>query len=111
MKPWNLLGLMVNAVQATIHAHCRILVHVSLLCSHPHAMARSPSETMYCEPMNNTSLIIVMVCLLSRTFTILTVMRGSVLLAFSNSTGRAALTCFNHSGATHWNVGSACGPL
>jgi hypothetical protein len=37
----------------------------SLLCNHPHARAKSPSETMYCEPLNNTAFIIVMVFLLS----------------------------------------------
>jgi hypothetical protein len=35
------------------------------LCNHPHAMAKSPRETMYCEPLNKTASIIVMVFLLS----------------------------------------------
>jgi len=37
----------------------------SLLCNHPHAMAKSPIEATYCEPFINTALIIVMVFLLS----------------------------------------------
>ena len=35
------------------------------LCNHPHAMAKSPRETMYCEPLSKTASIIVMVFLLS----------------------------------------------
>ena len=46
----------------------------SLLCNHPHAMAKSPSETMYCEPLSNTALIIVMVFLLSGNIHILKLM-------------------------------------
>ena len=52
---------------------------------------------MYSEPLINTSFIIVMVCLLSRTIAILNIMRGIVLRAFSGSTGRAAQLLSNYS--------------
>jgi hypothetical protein len=55
---------------------------------------------MYSEPLINTSFIIVMVFLLSRTITILNIMRGIVLRALSESTGRAAQLLFNYSAST-----------
>lgn len=54
-----------DAFQATVRARCRILVQVLLLCEVAQARAKSPSETMYCEPLSNTTSIMVMVFLLS----------------------------------------------
>ena len=91
---------MVNAVYVTILARCRILVHFSLLCRLAHARPRTPSEQTYSEPLINTSFIIVMVFLLSRTITILNITHGIVLLTLRGSTGRAAQLLFNYSVST-----------
>jgi hypothetical protein len=48
-------------------------------------MAKSPSETMYCEPLSNTASIIVMVFLLSRTLNVLRVVSYIVLRASVNA--------------------------
>lgn len=66
------------------------------------ARPRTPSEQRYSEPLINTSFIIVMVFLLSTTITILNMMRGVVFLSFGESIGRAVLSSFNRSAATHW---------
>jgi len=97
----------VNAVHVTIRARCRILVHLSLLCRLAHARPKTPSEQTYSEPLINTSFIMVMVFLLSRTITILNIMRGIVLRAFSGSTGRAVQLLFNYLVSTRWNSWSA----
>jgi len=72
-------------VQAEISSLARRCTQESLLCNHPHAMAKSPSETMYCEPLSNTASIIVMVFLLSRTLNVLRVVSYIVLRASVNA--------------------------
>jgi len=51
-----------------IHAHREPLVHLWFLCKLAHARAKIPSDTMYCEPLNCTASIIVMLCMVCLSF-------------------------------------------
>ena len=75
-------------------------------------MAKSPSEQTYSKPLINVAVI--MVFLLPGNIYnphLPEVMRCIVRAESSLCMGRAALTLFTHSIATHWNAGSPCGHL
>jgi hypothetical protein len=63
---WDLRGFVVNTVHATICMRCRTPSPCMISLQTCPCQCKSPTEIMYCEPLNNTASIIVMGFLLSK---------------------------------------------
>jgi len=51
------------SVDTTAPCAPRTVDHLCCLCKLVHARAKSPTDTMYCAPLNSTAFIIVVVCI------------------------------------------------